>query len=174
MTDDSRGPADTSGAEAFLERWSRRKSRARTGETKDEEDGAAPASAAPAEAPAKEGGVPAELPDLDSLDENSDYSAFLAPQVSESLRRKALRKLFLSPKFNVCDGLDDYCEDFTNFDKLGDIVTADMRHQLERAAQQVERLAQAGEPPAPRAASDDDEQPAAEERPRDDDLSEPA
>jgi hypothetical protein len=74
----------------------------------------------------------ADLPDLADLDEDSDYSMFMAAGVSPDKRRAALRQLFRSPKFNVIDGLDDYCEDYTKFDPLGDIVTAEMRHHAER------------------------------------------
>lgn len=143
--------------ENFLQRWSRLKHAAR----ESEEPGAAAGDlgverAVPAAASAS--GQPSEpaspvekpaLPDLDHLDQDSDYSAFLAPEVDAALRRKALRKLFHSPKFNVCDGLDDYCDDFTRFTPLGrDVVTADMRHRLERAAsklaEQLEEPASAG------------------------------
>jgi hypothetical protein len=145
-------PGDTraqrpSADEPFLERWSRRKQQAREG---IDEEAAAPgpveAEATPAApgAPDAPAAVP-ELPDLDSLGEDSDYSAFMTPGVDPSLRRQALRKLFSSPKFNVCDGLDDYCEDFTQWVPLGDVITADMRHHLERAAKLAEQLAEAGE-----------------------------
>ncbi|MCU7801607.1 MAG: DUF3306 domain-containing protein [Candidatus Thiodiazotropha sp. (ex Lucinoma borealis)] len=76
----------------------------------------------------------ADMPPLESLDEGSDYSGFLSPKVSEQLRQLALRKLFHSAAFNVCDGLDDYAEDFTSFEKLGDLMTADLRHRLEQEA----------------------------------------
>jgi len=69
----------------------------------------------------------------------SGYSGFLSPGVSEGLRRRALRKLFMSAVFNVRDGLDDYDEDFTNFEALGDIVTSDMRHQAEAEAERARR-----------------------------------
>ena len=72
-----------------------------------------------------------DMPSLESLDDNSDYSGFLSPGVSERLRRRALRKLFTSAVFNVPDGLDDYDDDFRSFEALGDIVTSDMRHQAE-------------------------------------------
>lgn len=75
-----------------------------------------------------------DMPDINSLDEDSDYSGFLSPGVSEELRKVALRKLFQGRAFNICDGLDDYDEEFTSFEKLGDIVTADMRYQLEEEA----------------------------------------
>lgn len=82
-----------------------------------------------------------DMPPLASLNEDSDYRGFLSPKVSEALRKQALRKLFHSPVFNVRDGLDDYDEEYTQFAKLGDIVTADMRHQLEVEAQRLRELA---------------------------------
>jgi len=82
-----------------------------------------------------------DMPDLDSLDEDSDYSGFLSPGVSEGLRKLALRKLFQGQSFNLCDGLDDYDEEFTSFEKLGDIITADMRFQLEEEAKRKLQMA---------------------------------
>lgn len=55
------------------------------------------------------------------------------------LRQRALRKLFHSPLMNICDGLDDYAEDFTSFAVLGDIITSDMRHQLAMAEEKLKR-----------------------------------
>jgi len=74
-----------------------------------------------------------DMPPLESLDEHSDYSGFLSPGVSEKLRRQALRKLFHLDQYNITDGLDDYAEDYTKFDLLGNIVTADMRLRQHRA-----------------------------------------
>jgi len=136
MNDDEARARD----EPFLQRWMRRKSAAR--EQPVEEDSAPPPAAVddPESVTASEDDAPV-LPDLETLDQESDYSAFLSPKVDEMLRRKALRQLFHSPKFNVCDGLDDYCGDFTQFEPLGDLVTAEMRHHLERAARAAQRLA---------------------------------
>ena len=75
----------------------------------------------------------ADMPPLESLGEDDDYSGFMSTGVSEELRNLALRKLFRSAKFNVVDGLNDYDDDFTNFEPLGDIITSDMRHQMEVA-----------------------------------------
>jgi hypothetical protein len=94
-----------------------------------------------------------ELPDLEQLDQDSDYSAFLTPGVDAALRKRALRKLFSSPKFNVFDGLDTYRDDFTNFPPLGDIVTADMRHHLERIARELAASTEDAPPLAPPAAA---------------------
>ena len=81
-----------------------------------------------------------DMPDIDTLDEDSDYSGFLSPGVTDNLRKLALHKLFHGQSFNLCDGLDDYDEEFTSFEKLGDIVTADMRFQLEEEAKRKLQL----------------------------------
>ena len=124
--------------EAFLERWSRLKSEARVADASTSDGQGSPATdqesaGSSGQDSAREVAdqAHAPLPDPATLDEDADYSAFLAPGIDDALRRKALRKLFHSPKFNICDGLDDYCEDFTQFEKLGDVVTFDMRHRLE-------------------------------------------
>jgi hypothetical protein len=144
--------------EGFLTRWSRRKALSRRGEELTEplpdsdlepqEPGEAVTAASPIgedavpEQAEGEDGLPAqdapELPPLESLDENSDYSAFLGEGVPPDLKQKALQKLFHSPKFNVRDGLDDYDWDFTNPEPLGNIITAEMRYRVER---ELERLA---------------------------------
>ena len=87
-----------------------------------------------------------DMPPLDSLDENSDYSGFLSSGVSEALRRRALRKLFSSAVFNIPDGLDDYDDDFTSFAALGDIVTSDMKHQAEMEAERAKQAEARAEP----------------------------
>lgn len=72
-----------------------------------------------------------DMPPIESLNEDSDYSGFMSSGVSDELRNLALRKLFKAPQFNIRDGLDEYDEDFTSFETLGDILTCDMKHQLE-------------------------------------------
>ena len=85
----------------------------------------------------------ADMPAIDSLTPDSNFSDFLSPGVSDALRKRALRKLFHSEVFNLRDGLDEYDDDFTKFEKLGDIVTADMRHRMEMEAQRrAEQLLQ--------------------------------
>ncbi len=185
---------DSEREEGFLGRWSRRKASARDGvsapapaEPPQRPPPPAPTDSAvpsagpgvgPSRGPGPEAAPEAPLPDVHSLDENSDVSGFLSPEVSEELRRLALRRLFGMPKFNFRDGLDDYDEDYRTFESLGDVVTADMRHRLEneakRAAQRVAedadgpaRPAEGGQPasmpepssaPAARAEADGDEE----------------
>jgi hypothetical protein len=73
----------------------------------------------------------ADMPAIESLSEDSNFSQFMSSGVTDELRNLALRKMFKAPFFNIRDGLDEYDEDFTTFEKLGDIVTCDMRHQIE-------------------------------------------
>ena len=108
---------------------------------RDSDDGASGPAAEAEKVPSDE-----DMPPLDSLDEDSDYSGFLSPGVSEALRRRALRKLFMSAVFNIPDGLDDYDDDFTSFQALGDIVTSDMRHQAEMEAERAKQARADAEP----------------------------
>ena len=56
-----------------------------------------------------------DLPDIETLDETSDFSAFLREGVPEELQRRALRKLWRTdPVLANLDGLVDYGEDFTD------------------------------------------------------------
>ena len=87
-----------------------------------------------------------DMPSIDSLDPDSDYSGFLSSGVSEGLRRRALRKLFSSAVFNVPDGLDDYDDDFTSFAALGDIVTSDVKHQAEMEAERAKQARARAQP----------------------------
>lgn len=75
-----------------------------------------------------------DMPPLETLNADSDYKGFMSPDVSEALRKLALRKLFHGANLNLCDGLDVYDGDYTSFTKLGNVITADIAHHLERAA----------------------------------------
>jgi len=105
--------------DGFLDRWSRRKrGETPTGAPEIETADAGPAAAAQPEAQeSPDTGDPevvAKLPDLDSLTEESDFTAFLQDGVPEVIRRKALRRLWrLNPIFANLDGLNDYDEDFS-------------------------------------------------------------
>jgi len=74
----------------------------------------------------------ADMPPLESLTAESDFTQFLAEGVSDALRRAALRKLFHLPEFNILDGMNEYDEDYTNFEKLGEVVTYHQRRMRER------------------------------------------
>ena len=82
----------------------------------------------------------ADMPDIDTLNGESDFSPFFSDGVSKELRNRALKKLFFSGKFAARDGLDDYDDDFTYFEPLGDTVTSDMKYHARR--KEKARLAQ--------------------------------
>ncbi len=149
--DTSTEAADSQG---FYGRWSRRKQQARDGEQPVEDEVARQSTAAVAvtaetgevdagslnpesETPAAPVLTDADMPTLESLGEESDYSGFMSEGVSEKLRNKALRQLFRGAQFNITDGLDDYDEDFRNFELLGDIVTSDMKYEREYEALRI-------------------------------------
>ena len=121
MKSDNPSKAAAPTDESFLSRWSRRKS-----EDKTETPAQPPAESQPPP-PTDE-----DMPPVESLSADDDISGFMSPKVSETLRRRALRQIFFSGKFNIRDGLDDYDDDFTEFAPLGDIITAEMRRQKER------------------------------------------
>jgi len=84
----------------------------------------------------------ADMPPLETLNAESDYQQFFSPEVSEELRRLALRKLFHQAQFNHDDGLEMYNDDFTQFEPLGDVVTHDMQRMLDLEKQrEAEKLA---------------------------------
>ncbi|NGX14937.1 DUF3306 domain-containing protein [Wenzhouxiangella sp. XN24] len=127
--------------ESFLSRWSRLKAQNKApeqappaAEHADAPAEAPLAEASPAPAPEAEGEPPGDedMPPLESLTPDSDFSAFMSPRVSAGLRKQALRKLFRSEKFNVISELDDYIDDYRNYPALGDIVTSDMKHAAAR------------------------------------------
>ena len=138
--------------ESVFSRWSRRKLEAKeAGENPAlvEEIEVAADSQLPEAAETQEPEAPvltdADMPDIETLTEESDFSPFMSPGVSEELRRLALRKLFRSSVFNVRDGLDEYDDDFTTFEKLGDIVTSDMKHRIEMEKEKLREKLEAEE-----------------------------
>lgn len=87
----------------------------------------------------------ADMPDIETLTSSSDISVFLGKGVSAALRKAALRHVFRQPEYNLRDGLDDYDDDYTTFEPLGDTVTSDMKFHAAREEQArlaSERLAE--------------------------------
>jgi len=173
------------GDEPFFSRWARLKKESRDIPAGDATDGAAPPAAltpddgaagdeqapaaANAEAAEDQAAAPSlELPPLESLTAESDFSAFMQPGVDSTLRSAALRKMWQNPIYGVVDDLDPFRADFAAFTPLGDIITSDMkfhaerllREQLEKAVGDADSAGSAsGEPTASGPAEDggDDE-----------------
>ena len=83
-----------------------------------------------------------DLPDPDSLKQGDDFSAFMAKAVPDRLRRRALRRLWLSnPVLANLDELLDYGEDFSD----AATVVADLQsvYQVGKGMVREEDLAKA-------------------------------
>lgn len=115
--------------ENFLSRWSRRKSAAKTAseDPPPASEGAPQRPTAdqvpeqrPAPAVGKPGAGTQVLPPVESLTFDSDFTAFMKPEVEPGLRREALKTLLQDPRFNVMDGLDVYIDDYSKPDPLPD------------------------------------------------------
>src|SRR5690606_5463591 len=98
----SEGPGVMARDETFLGRWSRLK----RGQEQQ------PEAPAPVPAPAKPEAAP-ELPSVEKLTPESDFSVFMDPRVQDSLRRVALKKLFADPHFNTADPFEPFSGDWT-------------------------------------------------------------
>jgi hypothetical protein len=170
--------------EGVLARWSRRKQAARAGEPEQPEDPQL-AAAAEEQAPQTRPDAPAieeppDLPDPATLDAASDFKPFLKPGVPAETQRAALRRLWrLDPIYNRLDGLDDYCEDFTDQAALKGIRTAyrvgrGLLDQVDKAtaapqtpsAETTESPPDPSEPTAERAPAEAKAKPGAKPRPR--------
>lgn len=121
--------------DSFFSRWSRRKVQVRSGEPVPEPapPTAAPVAVVPAGvestepvppvADAAEPAPPPTLEDTQALTPASDFSRFVARDVSPEVRNAAVKKLFADPHFNVMDGLDIYIDDYS---KPSPLSAADM------------------------------------------------
>ncbi len=108
----------------FLERWSRLKKAAETAST-------------------AEGIDPEKL--LAELGPDSDFAVFLKEEVSEVVRRQAMKTLFADPRFNAMDGLDIYIGDYS----IEDPIPAEMLATLNQMRSFVEAPQAAAEPAEP-------------------------
>ena len=138
----------------FLKRWSRRKAASKAGP-------AAPAAdAVPVQAGTQSPGAPrsdapeeqAPLPPVESLTPDSDFTAFMKPDVDPGVRREALKVLLRDPRFNVMDGLDVYIDDYSKPDPLPPEWLAQM-NQMKHLGHYIEKVLEVTEP-KPEADSD--------------------
>jgi hypothetical protein len=104
--------------ERFLSRWARLKQQAQEDDATQQRE---PAPTPEPDAP------PPELPPLEKLSLDSDYSGFFHPKIDENLRRAALKRLFSDPHFNVMDGLDIYIDDYSKPSPLPAEMLATLR-----------------------------------------------
>ncbi len=132
-------PENSNKDEGFVSRWSRRKQQVAKEES--EQDISSTAEAAeevvdPVQLKAEKLEAlnkltDEDMPDIETLNENSDFSGFMSTSVTEGLRKMALKKLFMGASYNIRDGLDEYDGDYTKFEKMpADMVTSDMKHMI--------------------------------------------
>ena len=111
-----------------LRRWSRRKLEASRATPQSPVPPAAVVPAEPLPTPASTAAVAGDaaapaasaLPPPETLTFDSDFTAYMQPEVGETLKRKALRALFRDPRFNVMDGLDVYIDDYSIPDPISE------------------------------------------------------
>lgn len=147
-------PKAPAGGEPFLSRWSRRKQAA-----KAQEPEAVPPPPPP-EQPSAPAPPPPDLPPVESLGKESDYSAFLKDGVPRELKQAALQRLWQSdPALMAPEIMDLHMGDYAT--PAGEVVRTAWRlgkgvldaaelaaeQDAEQAAEQDEQ-AKADQPPA--------------------------
>lgn len=65
---------------------------------------------------------------LANLSPDSDFGQFLREEISEEIRRKAMKTLFADPHFNVMDGLDIYIEDYNVSEPIPEEMLTTLNH----------------------------------------------
>ncbi|ARR44530.1 hypothetical protein CAY59_09310 [Vibrio campbellii] len=68
--------------------------------------------------------------------EEMSVAQLLVSEASESVKKAALRKMFLSEEFNVRDGLDDYDDDYSNLKSLSEGVAETLRDWVKEKTEQ--------------------------------------
>ncbi|WP_415905804.1 DUF3306 domain-containing protein [Neptuniibacter sp. QD48_55] len=123
--------------QSFFSRWSQRKA----------EQQAEPIEESQTEASLSDEAIDTEelppltdedMPDIESLDNDSNFEQFFSPGVSEELRNLALRKLFRLPEFNIRDGLNDYDDDFSKMPALTQEVVSKLRSWADEKIEEAE------------------------------------
>ncbi len=91
------------------------------------------------------------LPDPNTLEAGSDFSAFMAPGVSGPLRRQALKRLWATGNYNVRDGLDDYDADYNKLLKpMSSELASTLRRWTHKVEEVVDKSLEHAEPESPK------------------------
>jgi len=100
--------------DSFLSRWARVKAQAKA-PAEPEAEAQTPLPAEPVEPVEAEAEPLPELPDIESLTKDSDFSPFLQIGVPEHLRKAALSRLWASdPLFSKAEVYDLHMEDYSH------------------------------------------------------------
>jgi hypothetical protein len=142
MVDSKNGALKEGSKEGFLGRWSQRKQDIRAGKPLAEPEitvnntNAANLSSVDVQQAEKPSAVSAaeEKPDIPlptmadvhELTAESDFSPFVAKNVSPEVRNTAMKKLFTDPHYNVMDRLDIYIDDYSQPDPIPESMLRQM------------------------------------------------
>lgn len=165
--------------DSFFSRWSRRKAQDRAGVAVPAE---APATVAKAPVPPLDASVapeppaavaepappPPTLEDTQTLTPASDFSRFVAKDVSPEVRNAAVKKLFADPHFNVMDGLDIYIDDYSKPSPLSaadmaQMVSAQFLKLVDDPEEQAKKKAAAAAEPVPQVVAEQLDMPTPED-----------
>ncbi len=151
--------------EGFTGRWSRLKTEARASALVEAEPVAdqpplAPVSDAGTQPPEVAEEKPTELPPIETLTRESDYSLFMRADVGSDIRMQALRKLWtLDPHFAAIDISECHSIDFNAVQTFPEGLKntiyrvgsgmVEAVEEIERAEAEKARLAAAAAPPEP-------------------------
>ncbi|MCQ9085845.1 DUF3306 domain-containing protein [Vibrio harveyi] len=130
-------------ATSFFSRWSKRKLEETT---QAHEELSTEAQALATEASATET-EPQQTSSETTDPEEMSVAQLLVSEASESVKKAALRKMFLSEEFNVRDGLDDYDDDYSNLKSLSEGVAETLRDWVKEKTEEepAEETAQSTE-----------------------------
>lgn len=122
-------------ATSFFSRWSKRKLEEATTEPTDAKAVDSVESTEELSTEAQALATEASVTETESQQASSEatdpeemsVAQLLVSEASESVKKAALRKMFLSEEFNVRDGLDDYDDDYSNLKSLSEGVAETLR-----------------------------------------------
>lgn len=112
----------------------------------------------PPEPAPKPGSLDHTLPDPETLEAGSDFSAFMVPGVSGALRRRALKRLWATGNYNVRDGLDDYDADYNKLLKpMGSELASKLRRWTHKVEEAVDKSLDDAESESPKELAADEQ-----------------
>lgn len=119
---------------SFLQRWSKNKSESQIEQgqhiEKTENDTPQLSADKVEDSVTEESDIELTMSDVDTLDGNSSISAFMTEGVEKSIKKAALKKIFLSDEFNVVDGLNDYDHDYASVGSLPSEIAQTLRQWI--------------------------------------------
>lgn len=126
----------------FLQRWSRLKTQPLAEPVHAKSVPAEPATSSSATPVMDQ--KPA-LPAVDDLTLESDFSAFMQPDVDADTRRAAMKKLFMNDHYRTMDMLDVYVDDYSKPELLPAAMLAHLAHSVDMLAKPEPSSAEQGE-----------------------------